>query len=155
MALPPCGLYRTTSAIGGVPAARLVYFHNHGDPGAGIYLPERWEGNRARFSAKGHTLPSDESAAALAPLLPEGFYCVTEAFHCCEKKCRLFEPSLFVQLGYDGAASPILFVPELMGASMALPERGVRVDDAVLSKMVALTVASSPRAPEAHELVLH
>jgi hypothetical protein len=155
MSLPPCGLYRTTSAIGGVPEGRLVYFHNHGNPGAGVYLPERWEGNRARFSANGHTLPNEASAASLAPLAPEGFYCVTEAFHCCEKQCRLFEASLFVQLGYDGAATPILFVPEVAGAAVALPERGVRVDPECLAKMVPLMVAAKPRQPEAHELVLH
>ena len=155
MALPPCGVYRTKDAIGAIPAGRLVYFHNHGNPGAGIYLPERWEGNRARFSANGHTLPNDASAASLEPLAPEGFYCVTEAFHCCGQKCRLFDASLLVQLGYDGAAQPILFVPELESASMALPERGVRIDAENVAKMVPLLVAAKPRTAEAHELVLH
>lgn len=155
MALPPCGMYRTRDAIGPIPAGRLVYFHNHGNPGAGLYLPERWEGNRARFSANGHSLPNEASAAALEPLAAEGFYCVTEAFHCCEKKCRLFEPSLFVQLGYDGAAQPILFVPEIEGAKVNLPERGVRIDAACFDKMVPLMVAQKPRQADAHELVLH
>ncbi len=155
MALPPCGMYRTREAIGPIPAGRLVYFHNHGNPGAGLYLPERWEGNRARFSANGHSLPSEASAAALEPLAAEGFYCVTEAFHCCEKKCRLFEASLLVQLGYDGAAQPILFVPELEGAKVGLPERGVRVDATCFDKMVPLLVAEKAREPDAHELVLH
>ena len=54
--LPPCGLYRTVAAIGGVEADRLVYFHNHGDPGPGVYLPERWTRNRATFSSRGNTL---------------------------------------------------------------------------------------------------
>ena len=148
-------MYRTRDAIGSVPAGRLVYFHNHGNPGAGIYLPERWEGNRARFSANGHTLPDEASANALEAIPAEGFYCVTEAFHCCDKKCRLFEPSLFVQLGYDGAGQPILFVPELEGAKMALPDRGVRVDANCMEKMVPLLVAQKPRQPDAHELVLH
>ena len=32
--LPPCGLYRTRRALGtSIPEGRLVYFHNHGDPG--------------------------------------------------------------------------------------------------------------------------
>lgn len=148
-------MYRTRDAIGSVPAGRLVYFHNHGNPGAGIYLPERWEGNRARFSAKGHTLPNEASAAALEPLATEGFYCVTEAFHCCDKKCRLFEASLLVQLGYDGNAQPILFVPELEGAKMALPERGVRIEASCIEKMVPLLVAAKPGTADANELVLH
>jgi hypothetical protein len=38
MALPPCGLYRTTLTLDHVPAGRLVFFHNHGIRGR-IYLP--------------------------------------------------------------------------------------------------------------------
>ena len=34
--LPPCGLYRTTKPVGDVPAGALVYFHNHGTPGAAV-----------------------------------------------------------------------------------------------------------------------
>jgi hypothetical protein len=60
-----------------------------------------------------------------------------------------------VQLGYDGAAQPILFVPELEAAQMALPDRGVRVDAACLEKMVPLLVAAKPRQPGATELLLH
>lgn len=38
----PCGLYRTTRPIpDAVPAGVLVYYHNHGDPGPGVYLPDR------------------------------------------------------------------------------------------------------------------
>ena len=48
--LPPCGLYRTTTKIGDCEADRLVYFHNHGDPGPGFYFPEKWVKNRAQFS---------------------------------------------------------------------------------------------------------
>ena len=40
--LPPCGLYRTVKPIGSIEAGRLVYFHNHGDPGPGLYFPESW-----------------------------------------------------------------------------------------------------------------
>ena len=38
-ALPACGLYRTLLPIGDLEAGRLVYFHNHGNPGAGVYFP--------------------------------------------------------------------------------------------------------------------
>src|SRR5690242_17163109 len=88
--LPPCGIYRTKSPIGdAVPAGRLVYFHNHGDPGPGVYLPESWSHNRAQFSERGATLPSpaEQSAEALEALPAEGFYRVTKRFFCCEKKC--------------------------------------------------------------------
>ena len=70
MALPPCGLYRTTRALDHVPAGRLVFFHNHGDPGPGIYLPSGWVLNRARWHERGHTIPSPEWAASLAALPP-------------------------------------------------------------------------------------
>lgn len=131
--LPPCGLYRTMGQVGSIPEGRLVYFHNHGDPGAGMYLPESWTGNRARFARQGHLLPKPEDADLLIPLPPEGFYRVTQSFHCCEKKCRLYEPDMLVQLGYDGAAHPILFEPNWQGAALALPVKGTRIDfDALL-----------------------
>jgi hypothetical protein len=125
--LPPCGLYRTLEAIGSVPAGRLVYFHNHGDPGPGLYLPESWVGNKAVFARQGHLLPAPAMAEKLVPLPPEGFYRVEKSFHCCEKKCRLYEPDTLVQLGYDGAATPILFEPTWEGAQVSLPARGTRI----------------------------
>ncbi len=70
--LPPCGVYRTTQPIGEVPAGRLVYFHNHGDPGPGIYTPHDWKGNKARFHERGHTLTSPDEAKSLIPLAAEG-----------------------------------------------------------------------------------
>lgn len=130
--LPACGLYRTVAAIADVPAGRLVYFHNHGDPGPGVYIPERWLGNRAEFAARGTTLPPGFDVGALQPLPAEGFYRVTAAFHCCAKRCTQFEPDAFVQLGYNGAGRPLVFTPELTGAAIAIPERGTPVDDDVL-----------------------
>ena len=140
--LPPCGLYRTLEAIGAIPAGRLVYFHNHGDPGPGMYLPETWNGNRAKFSQKGHLLPSPALAASLVPLPPEGFYRVEKTFHCCEKKCRLYETDALVQLGYDGAATPILFEPSWDGPKLSLPDRGTRIDFEVLLHLAPLRVNS-------------
>src|SRR5690606_36395271 len=89
--LPPCGLYRTTEAIGPVPADRLVYFHDHGDPGPGIYLPVAWRKNRAVFAEQGVTLPDPSLARTLRPLLAEGLYRVEQIFTCCERNCRTFE----------------------------------------------------------------
>jgi hypothetical protein len=139
-ALPPCGLYRTALAIGEVPAGRLVYFHNHGDPGPGLYLPERWAANRADFSPRGTTLPIVFDPGALVALPAEGFYRVAAAVFCCEKQCVRFEPDAFVQLGYNGAGRALLFVPELAGGAIAIPDRGTPINDAALAQLVALRV---------------
>ena len=140
--LPPCGLYRTTRAMGDhVPAGRLVYFHNHGDPGPGVYLPSGWTANRARWHEQGHTLPSEDWAASLAPLPAEGLYRVTEAFTCCSKNCRTYDADLLVQLGYDGTASALLFLPEWTPKGLAIPETGIRIDADRLSRLRPLRVA--------------
>lgn len=147
MALPPCGLYRTTQPVAGVPAGRLVYFHNHGDPGAGIYLPQSWSGNRASWQTRGHTLPDEASAQHLAPLPPEGLYAVKETFFCCEKKCLEYPAQQLVQLGYDGEATPLLFVPELGQKGLGFPERGNRLSMPQLGKLTLLRVAQAAEAP--------
>ena len=139
--LPPCGLYRTVSPIAGVDANRLVYFHNHGNPGPGIYLPETWVNNRARFAANGITLPPGFDTRALRALPAEGFYRVTAAFYCCEKKCVQFEPEAFVQLGFNGAGRALVFVPELGAGGIAIPDRGTGVDDVTLKHLVLLKLA--------------
>ena len=144
--LPPCGIYRTVSQIGEVPAGQLVYFHNHGDPGPGVYLPERWAANKARFQARGHVLEQpDRAGQVLRPLSPEGFYRVAEPFHCCDQKCRAFEIDELVQLGYDGQATPLLFSPELSAAGMEIPETGTRIDTSRMEKLRLLKVPT--RAP--------
>ena len=139
--LPPCGLYRTVKAIGNVPAGRLVYFHNHGDPGPGVYFPESWTGNRARFSQNGTVLPNGFDAKALKPLPAEGFYRVKAEFYCCEKNCVKFEPDAFVQLGYNGEGKALVFFPELAGAAIDIPQRGTFVDDGALGNLQLLKVA--------------
>ena len=141
MALPPCGLYRTTAEVAGVPAGRLVYFHNHGDPGPGIYLPTSWRLNRATFDQRGHTLKDDDDAGHLASVAGEGLYVVKEAFWCCEKHCRRFEPDTLVQLGYNAGADPILFLPTLGDSGLGLPDRGSKTSHAELAKLSRLKVA--------------
>jgi hypothetical protein len=153
--LPPCGLYRTSVDLAGVPAGRLVYFHNHGDPGPGVYLPTEWRANRAVFATSGRTLDDPKAAHTLVALPGEGLYRVVERFHCCDKRCREFTPELLVQLGYDGAANPILFVPEWVPEGLALPERGVRVDADRLDKIVKLAVASRKMMQEAPSPMIH
>jgi len=138
--LPPCGLYRTVAPIGNVAPGRLVYFHNHGDPGPGLYFPERWNANRAHFSPRGEALPIVFDPSALLALPAEGFYRVATAFFCCEKRCVRFEPEPFVQLGYNGAGRPLLFTPELAGGTITMPERGTPIDDGVLPNLAPLRV---------------
>jgi hypothetical protein len=149
--LPPCGLYRTRRALGDVAAGRLVYFHNHGDPGPGLYLPRGWKLNRAQWHANGVPLPDAEWARHLEPLLPEGLYRVREAFTCCEQNCHTYEPDLLVQLGYNGAAEPLLFVPEWTEAGLAVPEQGARIDADRVARLAPLKVAA-PAAPATHDL---
>ncbi|MEZ4288493.1 MAG: hypothetical protein R3A47_10190 [Polyangiales bacterium] len=127
--LPPCGIYRTTAPIADVDEGLLVYFHNHGDPGPGIYLPDGWEGNFAIFAESGTTLEDPRDARYLEPLAEEGFYRVLKPFFCCEEKCREFEAELLVQLGYDEEATPIIFVPEVVAGVFGLPEERCRDPD--------------------------
>jgi len=117
-----------------------VYFHNHGDPGPGIYLPERWTANRAHFSPRGLPVPAGFDPGAIRPLPPEGFYRVASPFFCCEKQCVRYEPELLVQLGYNGDGQALIFVPELATGAIAIPERGTAINDAALTHITALRV---------------
>src|SRR4051794_29320275 len=105
--LPPCGLYRTTVKIGSIDAGRLVYFHNHGNPGPGLYFPEKWNQNRVQFSPKGMAGPESFDGKGLKALPAGGFYHVPGEFYCCAKQCVKFQPNVFVQLGYNGEGKPL------------------------------------------------
>ncbi len=148
MALPPCGLYRTTAAIGEVPAGRFVYFHNHGDPGPGIYTPSAWNHNRATFHRRGVTLPDVELAATLHPLPREGLYRVVRDFTCCEQRCRTFASESLVQLGYNGEGRAIVFLPTLTEAGVALPASGTLIEDDRLANLASLKVQEALPGPE-------
>ena len=142
--LPACGLYRTTQPIEGhVPIGRLVYFHNHGDPGPGGYLPSGWALNRAQWHETGHTIPSPEWAATLAALPAEGLYRVRDAFACCAKRCRTYDADLLVQLGYNAEAEPLLFLPEWTESGLAIPDLGVAIDVDRLQRLAPLRVVES------------
>ncbi len=122
-----------------------MYFHNHGDPGPGIYLPESWSLNRAVFRKSGFTLPDEQSAQTLEPLAPEGLYRVAEEFTCCEKRCVTFSRELLVQLGYTGHAEPILFRPVWAESGLQFPENGQRIDADRIERLIRLSVAESGR----------
>jgi hypothetical protein len=146
MQLPPCGLYRTRAAVGAIPAGRLVFFHNHGDPGPGLYLPSGWKRNRVELQQRGQTLDDPDLMRHLEPLPPEGLYRVTEPFFCCERKCREFDPETLVELGYNGDGQPIVFLPELVDGMLAIPTNGTVIDHQSLPLLKQLRVATS--APE-------
>lgn len=145
-ALPPCGIYRTGREVAGIAAGRLVYFHNHGTPGPGLYLPSSWQNNRAQWHATGSTLNDEAEAIHLEVLLAEGLYRVTEPFFCCQRRCLQFETDRLVQLGYDGGGTPILFTPELRPQGLHLPTEGTVVDAAHLVHLKALKVAEAQSA---------
>lgn len=139
---PPCGIYRTTKPIDdAIPAGILVFYHNHGDPGPGVYTAHRWKNNKAVFHEQGTTVPDEHYARSLEPLPPEGFYRVAKPFYCCEKKCQLYEEEMLVQLGYNGDAEPLLFLPELVEGSLTVPDEGKFVDEWQLEALVLLKVA--------------
>jgi hypothetical protein len=150
MQLPPCGLYRTRAAIGAIPAARLVFFHNHGDPGPGLYLPSSWKRNRVELQPRGQTLEDPDLLRHLEPLPPEGFYRVIEPFYCCERKCRQFETDTFVELGYNGDGNPIVFLPELVDGMLAIPTNGTAIDAKLLPLLKLLKVATSAAESGSH-----
>ncbi len=136
-----------TRALGDMPPGRLVYFHNHGDPGAGIYLPKAWSSNRAEWHERGHPVPDAEWSQSLEAIPAEGLYSVQTGFFCCDKQCTRYEVGQLVQLGYDGEANPILFVPEWRAHGLTFPDRGSRVDLSTLASMSLLKVAHGVDAP--------
>ncbi len=52
-----------------------------------------------------------------------------------------------MQLGYNGEAEPIVFIPELRTAGLAIPESGMRIDRSRISKLQPLKVAVPANAP--------
>lgn len=149
MKLPPCGPYRTRAPLGSIPAGRLVYFHNHGEPGPGLYLPESWHGNRVRWQKRGVLLPEPDDVASLEPLPPEGLYRVIEPFFCCDKHCRRFETDALVQLGYNGEGEGIVFVPEWVDGMLAIPAHGTCIEHENFERLKRLRVPAVQR-PDDH-----
>ena len=145
----PCGIFRTTQSLDSrVEENRLVYFHNHGDPGPGIYPVTNWRGNKAIFSTQGYTIDA-AYAGTLKPLPPEGFYRIRENFTCCEKNCRTLEAETLVQLGYDIQGRGIVFVPTWNENGLSFPERGTLVLDDRLKLLSPLRVIMPTTGHEA------
>lgn len=130
--LPPCGLYRTATALPDrveqVPAGKLVYFHNHSnEPGVGIVLlPQENSANKWKFTERGFLVRNAAWARSLVPLREEGFYTVAAAF---QKGNTAVAQGQLVQLGYNRDAQPILFFPTYQASSNGLvfPTKGMTV----------------------------
>ncbi|MDX9724138.1 MAG: hypothetical protein RBU37_25545 [Myxococcota bacterium] len=140
--LPPCGLYRTTRAIGkaqAIPAAQLVMFHNHSEQGEPIaLLPERNVNNRWQFASKGFLLDDAEEIASLEPLPREGFYVLKEHFHVDAKS--VVAKGQLLQLGYNQRGEAIFFFPTQSQLANALefPVQGLGVRAELLELLQAV-----------------
>lgn len=130
--LPPCGLYRTATAMPDrdeqVPAGKLVYFHNHSrEPDTGIVLlPEENTANKWKFTERGYLVRNASWARSLVPLLDEGFYTVAASF---QKGTTAVEQGQLVQLGYNRDGVPIIFFPTYQATSNGLvfPVKGMSI----------------------------
>lgn len=141
-----CGLYLTMEPISeSIEAGKLIYYHNHGEPGPAVYPAISWRHNKAIFSRRGVELPFVGYERTLKPLLPEGFYRVKDEFSCCEKRCRVFEEGTLVQLGYKAEGTSVLFVPEWTYKGLILPSRGTKVREEDLQMLESVKVVRAFR----------
>lgn len=160
MALPPCGIYKTTRPLPGyaeqVPAGRLIYFHNHSDQGPPlVLLPKNNTHNRWSFQENGFLVQGDDAAEFLATLvvLPaEGLY-ITQR-HVGGEDSGL-PPRTLVQVGYNQSAHVIVFGAQPHGNGLVFGDRGTRFE--VLQVFDKLSRASfdlprsAPATPSAED----
>lgn len=148
-ALPDCGLFRTNQPMPGrestIPAGRLIYFHNHSEQGQPlILLPEKNANNRWTFAERGYLVRDPFYIVTLTPLPAEGLYVLRSHLH--SGKTTIPERSL-VQLGYNQAAEPILFLGRWEGNSIEFPDKGLKPgSDAIFKELdpVGFTVRGQP-----------
>jgi hypothetical protein len=144
----PCGLYRTTIALGdSVPADILVMFHNHSDEGPPVVqVPHSNRNNRWHFHGPGVHLHLEAEVESLVELKAEGFYFLREHFHP-DNEHVVAERSL-VQLGYNREAEPIIFFPRTKPNENALefPRQGVKIPSTIYDLLEPLDVRG-PRVP--------
>jgi hypothetical protein len=112
--LPDCGLCRTTKPLpeheGEVPAAVLVYFHNHSDSGLPVVImPDHNVHNRWHFHGAGIPFRGLSWADSLVKLPAEGFYMLRRAF---PFEGGEWPKGALVQLGYTRNGDPILFIAQ-------------------------------------------
>jgi hypothetical protein len=147
--LPPCGLYKTTEALPGkeewVRENLLVYFHNHSQQGPPlILLPSSNAYNRWKFHDKGYLVRDDGFVETLVPLQDEGFYILQEPLYLSEEE---FIPErTLVELGYNRAAEPILFMGKFKENTIEFPTSGLKCTTEIFEMLeeAPFRVANAP-----------
>lgn len=127
--LPPCGLYKTTEPLPGkeqwVRANLLVYFHNHSQQGPPLLLlPAENKENRWTFHEKGYLIRDPGYVDTLVPLRDEALYVLTEPIYL--SRDEFIPERTLVQLGYNRAAEPILFLGKFERNSIQFPASGLK-----------------------------
>lgn len=127
--LPPCGLYRTVDPLPGkeewVRENLLVYFHNHSQQGPPLLLlPASNAQNRWTFHDKGYLIRTPEFVASLVQLHPEGYYVLNEPIYLSHDE--MIPERTLVQLGYNRAADPILFLADFEANAINFPTNGLK-----------------------------
>lgn len=148
---PPCGLHRTTrplpSASEEVPAGILVNLHTceRAVKGPELHLPKFNAFNRWEWCREEHVVPQLSWLETLVALPPEGFYVLREELRFDE---ATWPQHALVQLGYDRAATPLLFLAQrkhhLAENSLVFAERGVPLLDEQLTLLTPLVVYVEP-----------
>lgn len=129
--MPKCGIFRTTKPLPGqaqqVPAGRLIYFHNHSQQGMPmLLLPKDNQNNRWSWNDKGYLIKDPTYPGTLVPLLAEGLYTLRATFTVDGKS---IPEKALVQLGYNQAAEPILFMGRWEENSIQFLNRGLKAPD--------------------------
>jgi hypothetical protein len=146
MKLPGCGLFRTTRPLPGaeerVPAGLLVNFHNHSAQGMPVVLvPESNSANAWTFAEEPEFVRQLSWIESLVRRPLEGFYALGEQV---KFEGGAWPRGTLVQLGYDRAASPIVFIAQRLaaesGSALRFAEQGLMIGEEVLAAMIPLTV---------------
>lgn len=127
--LPPCGLYRTTEPLSGkeewVRENMLIYFHNHSQQGPPLLLlPSANGNNRWAFHEKGYLVRDPDYAGTLIGLMDEGLYVLTEPIYL--SRDEFIPEETLVQLGYNRAGDPILFLAKFLENGLTFPSSGLK-----------------------------
>jgi len=133
MALPPCGIYKTTLALPGreeeVPAQRLVYFHNHSEQGPPmVLLPKSNSHNRWTFHDRGYLIEGDAAPlfiTTMVSLPEEGLYVVQRTIQTGDGG---IPARTLVQVGYNPSGHAILFPAQARDNGLTFPDRGTRFE---------------------------
>lgn len=148
----PCGLYRTTLPLTGreeqVPPRRLVYFHNHSEEGPPlILLPRENTNNRWAFHDRGYLVKDADWPTTLVALPPQGLYVLKGHFH--PPGGPVVHERTLLQLGYNAAGDPILFVPTFQDNAIRFPSTGYRFESLDILKDLTPADFVLPQPPTA------